>query len=62
MSRKAQECDDALQQSNEPRLKRGEDLKNKDATDSHLETYVAKKLNLINELNEMVNEEINRLC
>ena len=62
MSSKAEECDDALQQLHEKMLKRGEDLKNKDVAYSHLETYVAKKLNKIKELNEIMNEEMNRLC
>ena len=62
MSHKAEEHDDALQQLNEKMLKRGEDLKNKDVAYSRLETRVAKNLNKIKELNEMLNEEMNRSC
>ena len=62
VARKAEEHDDAPQQLNEQMLKRGEDLKNKDVAYSYLETCVAKKLNKIKELNEMMNEETSRLC
>ena len=62
MSRKAEECDDVLQKLNEQMLKRGQDLKNKDIDYSHLETCVAKTSHRIKQMNEMVNEEVNRLC